>query len=52
MYCSECKKEVETYESLEGTINCLECFSFLAKEETKPAPLGISVSDGVKVNGR
>jgi hypothetical protein len=51
-FCPVCSKETEVYYSTEETINCLECFTVLMKEEPKPAPLGISVSDGIKVNGR
>jgi hypothetical protein len=49
-YCKNCGKEVDIYESLEDTINCIECFKVI--EELKPTPLGVCVSDGVRVNGR
>jgi len=50
MFCPDCRKEVETYlDTKTGEINCKECFGLIKIEEKLP-PLGICISDGVKMS--
>lgn len=46
-YCPTCNKETESYQALEGTVNCIECFK--PYEEVKPPPLEVFLADSVKL---